>query len=96
MTTDTFTFACPWGCTVSVDRGQQQPHTCRGTSLLLDSLHDAHHGRGNLTMQQLAEHLARQLDPEIRVLKADSWETGVRDGRGGGTFYGIDQIGGAS
>ncbi|MGZ4520150.1 MAG: hypothetical protein ACXVGA_04320, partial [Mycobacteriaceae bacterium] len=86
----TFTFTCPWGCTVQVEEGREVAHHCAGTSAILDALHDAHHGRGNLTMLQLAEHVARQLDPTVRVLKADSWETGVRDGRSGETFAGID------
>ena len=88
--TDTFTFKCPWGCTVHVKGGQQQEHACQGTSAVLDALHDAHHGRGNLTMLQLAEHVARQLDTTVRIIKADSWDAGLRDGRSGQHFPGID------
>ena len=83
----TFTFACPWGCTVSVVEGQEQPHICSGSSMILDAMRTAPDG---VTNMEFAEHIARTLDPDLRVLKGDAWETGVQDGRTGQEFYGID------
>lgn len=85
----TFTFACPWGCTVHVRDGKEQPHTCHGTSLILDAKRVAPEGVSNL---EWAEFMARRLDPAIRGLRGDSWETGVRDGRSGEKFVGIDDV----
>lgn len=83
----TFTFTCPWGCTVHVVEGQEQAHTCAGTSLIVDAMRTAPEGA---TVLEYAEHIARLLDPDVRVLKHGSWETGLQDGRSGGNFAGID------
>lgn len=83
----TFTFTCAWGCIVNVERGNELPHTCAGASAIVDALRTAPEGA---TVLEHAEHIARVLDPEVRTLRADSWETGVRDGRSGETFAGVD------
>jgi hypothetical protein len=35
---DTFTFTCPWGCTVHVEKGVEQSHACDGTSRIVDAM----------------------------------------------------------
>jgi hypothetical protein len=82
-----FTFQCPWGCAVHVEGGKEQPHTCQGTSAIVDALRIvAIEG----TVLEHSERLARMLDPTLRELKHESWVTGVHDGRSGQKFYGID------
>lgn len=85
--TDTFTFTCPWGCTVSVERGTEQPHTCDGTSAIVDAMRVAPTGA---TVLELAEHIARALDPTVRERLGASWEDGVRMGRSGVPCAGVD------
>lgn len=87
---DTFTFKCPWGCTVTVDGGQEQPHTCDGTSRILDILHTAAHANPSQSYMEMAERVARALDPALRERSHESWVIGVKDGRSGALFYGID------
>lgn len=84
----TFTFTCPWGCTVDVTDGQEQPHVCDGTSAILDAMRVT--PAADLTALEYAERLAARLAPVIRERRAESWETGVHDGRSGEKFYGID------
>lgn len=85
----TFTFTCVWGCTVQVAEGVQEEHPCTGVSHLVDALRTA---PGPQTVLELAKHLEAAIAPEVRVLKADAWETGVHDGRSGEKFAGIDPL----
>ena len=84
----TFTFTCDWGCTVRVEDGKEQPHKCLGTSALVDALRVT--DQQGKTVLEVAERLAFLLRPDLRELRNESWKTGVRDGRSGVLFYGID------
>jgi hypothetical protein len=63
-----FTFRCPWGCTVHVEGGTIQPHTCQGTSAIVDALRVT--GIEGTVLEH-AERLARALDPVLDELLAD-------------------------
>jgi len=82
MVTATFTFTCPWGCTVNVVDGATQPHVCDGTSRIIDLLRIGAIDVGQ-TYGAIAERLARGLDPALRELKGDTFTQGVREGRAG-------------
>lgn len=84
---DTFTCLCPWGCTIHVQRGKEQPHTCAGTSLVVDAMRTA---PDDATVLEYAEHIARAIDPDVREQRGLSWEDGVRSGRSGLPCVGVD------
>ena len=62
--TDTFTFTCPWGCTIGVRRGAEEPHSCLGTVRVAELLSDAY--APEPIPEGVAEHIARGLDRTLR------------------------------
>lgn len=82
MFATSFTFKCPWGCTVRVVDGTTQPHGCDGTSRIIDLLRIGAIDPGQ-TYGEIAERLARGLDTRVRELKGDAFTQGVIEGRAG-------------
>jgi hypothetical protein len=65
LPSDTFTFACPWGCTIHVEHGVEQPHDCEGTRLLAQGM-----------PREAAEPIARALDERLRAKYAAGYDEG--------------------
>lgn len=81
----TFSWTCPFGCTVHVVDGVEQSHVCEGETII-ESVLVGYNGESTSVQ---AARIAEALKPQMRERAFDVWVDGVHSGRRG-LCFGVD------